>query len=242
MTIYASTQGPNGIRNNVSEILGYPLNKITVKQTVVGGAFGGKNDDASHIACLAAYGAYLTKKPVKLLLSRKEDMETSSKRHPAVLRVKTGANKDGYLTASKVEYYLNTGAFATIGPGVLAKGAKQAAGPYVIPNIDIQATCINTNLVPNGAFRGFGVPQVLFACEEQIDRLADKLGMDPIVFREKNIIKRGDKTTTGQLIDHSAGLHETLRVARDKSDWGYKWKPAPKAKHCLLYTSPSPRD
>jgi CO/xanthine dehydrogenase Mo-binding subunit len=206
------------------------LSKVTVKQTEVGGAFGGKNHDANHIACLAAFGAYITKKPVKLILSREEDIETTSKRHPAKLHTKTGATRDGLLTSYKVDYYLNTGAFATSGPGVLGKGARQAAGPYVIPNIDIEAYSIITNLVPSGAFRGYGVPQVLFACEEQIDRLATNLRMDPILFREKNIIKRGDKTTTGQLIDHSAGLHETLRVAREKSGWNKKWKTAPKIK------------
>jgi CO/xanthine dehydrogenase Mo-binding subunit len=200
---------------------------VTVKQTAIGGAFGGKNYDATHIACLAALGAYLTKKPVKLILSREEDIETTSKRHPAKLITKTGATRDGLLTAYKVEYIINTGAFATLGPGVLARGAKQAAGPYNVPHIDINAYSINTNLVPNGALRGFGVPQVLFACEEQIDRLAAELGMDPIVFREKNIIKKGDKTTTGQLIDHSAGLYETLQVAREKSSWDKKWKTAP---------------
>lgn len=237
MTVYSSTQEPYSIRKNISEILDYPLSKVTVKQTTIGGAFGGKSDDSNHIACLTALGAYLTKKPVKLILSRKEDIETTSKRHPAILRTKTGATRDGLLTTYQVEYYLNTGAFATIGPGVLAKGAKQAAGPYNIPNVAIQAYSINTNLVPGGAFRGFGVPQVLFACEEQIDRLATKLGIDPIDFREKNIIKRGDKTTTGQLIDHSAGLHETLLVAREKSGWDKKWKPAPNIKQILLESS-----
>jgi CO/xanthine dehydrogenase Mo-binding subunit len=234
ITIYASTQGPYSVRKNVSEILDYPLSKVTVKQTTIGGAFGGKNDDSNQIACLAAFGAYLTKRPVKLLLSRREDLETTSKRHPAVLRAKTGASKDGLLTAYQVEYFLNTGAFATIGPSVLSKGAKLAAGPYNIKNIDINAYCVNTNLVPFGAFRGFGAPQVHFACEEQMDRLADRLGMDPIVFRMKNIIRQGDKITTGQLIDHSAGMQETLQVAREKSHWREKWKPAPNLQDVLV--------
>jgi xanthine dehydrogenase molybdopterin-binding subunit B len=114
MTIYSSTQEPYSIRKNVSKVLGYPLSKVTVKQTAIGGAFGGKNYDATHIACLAALGAYLTKKPVKLILSREEDIETTSKRHPAILHTKTGATRDGLLTTYKVEYHINTGAFATL--------------------------------------------------------------------------------------------------------------------------------
>jgi len=233
ITVYGSMQSPFSVRKTVAATLGYALGKVTIVQTVTGGAFGGKGDDPQQIASLAALGAYLTKKPVKCILSREEDIETTSKRHPAVIRMKTGATKNGLLTSSTVDFYLNAGAFVTISPVVLSKGAMLAPGPYNVPHVSVRGYAITTNLVPFDAFRGFGAPQILYACEEQIDRTAAKLNMDPIRFREKNIIKKGDRTTHGQLIDHSAGLHETLTVARERSDWNNKWKPAPNIKHVV---------
>ena len=233
ITVYGSMQSPFTVRKAVADSLGYSLGKVTITQTVTGGAFGGKGDDPKQIASLAALGTYLTKKPVKCILSREEDMETTSKRHPAVIRMKTGATKNGLLTSSTVDFYLNAGAFVTISPSILSKGAMLAPGPYNVPHVNVQGYAIITNLVPFDAFRGFGAPQILFACEEQIDRISAKLNMDPIRFREKNIIKKGDRTTHSQLIDHSAGLHETLTVARERSNWNNKWKPAPNIQHVI---------
>jgi CO/xanthine dehydrogenase Mo-binding subunit len=207
--------------------------KVTIIQTTTGGAFGGKEDQPNQIASLAALGAYLTKKPVKFILSREEDIETTSKRHPAVIKIKTGATKDGILTAVKVDHYLNTGAFTTLAPAVLYRGALHAVGPYKCENVDVQAYAITTNLVPFGAFRGFGAPQVLFACEEQMDRIATELKMDPSEFREKNLLHKGDTTSFGQLLDHSVGMQETLRKAKEESDWNNRWKPAPDIKHVM---------
>lgn len=227
MIVYGSMQCPFYVKRAVSEILGYTMNGVTVIQTTTGGAFGGKEDQPSQIAGLAALGSYLTNSPVKYLLSREEDIETTSKRHPAVIRVKTGATTDGLLMAMKVELFLNTGAFSTLGPAVLHRSTIHTAGPYRIPNVNVQAYAVTTNLVPFGAFRGFGSPQVLFACEEQVDRIASKLKMDPLEFREKNLIKEGDVTTFGQLVDNSVGMIETLKKARERSGWTTKWKPAP---------------
>ncbi|UCD45045.1 MAG: xanthine dehydrogenase family protein [Candidatus Bathyarchaeota archaeon] len=227
MTVYGSMQCPFYVKRAVSEILGYPMSGVTVIQTTTGGAFGGKEDQPSQIAGLAALGAHLTKRPVKYLLSREEDIETTSKRHPAIVRAKTGATADGLLTAVKVDIILNTGAFSTLGPAVLYRSALHAAGPYRVHNVNVQAHAVTTNLVPFGAFRGFGSPQVLFACEEQIDRIAEKLNMDPVEFRERNLIREGDVTTFGQRVDHSVGMMETLKRAKERSGWTTKWKPAP---------------
>lgn len=230
MTVYGTMQCPFYVQRCVAEILGYPWSKVTIIQTTTGGAFGGKEDQPNQIASLVALGAYLTRKPVKYILSREEDIETTSKRHPAVIRYKSGATKDGLLTAFKAEIFLNSGAYSTLGPAVLFRSALHAAGPYRCDNVDVQAYGITTNLVPFGAFRGFGSPQSLFACEEQIDRLAAKLGMDPLEFREKNLLQVGDETTFGQILDHSVGMIETVKQAKEKSEWIENWKPAPQIK------------
>ena len=227
ITIYGSTQCPFYVQRAVADVLGYPWSKVTVIQTTTGGAFGGKEDQPNQIASLAALGAYLTRKPVKYLLTREEDIENTSKRHPAIIRVKSGATKEGVLTAVQVEYLMNAGAYATLSPAVLYRGALHAVGPYRCLNVNVQTYAIATNLIPFGAFRGFGSPQVLFACEEQIDRLAAQLDLDPIKFREKNILHQGDTTSYGQVVDHSIGLSETLKQAKEKSKWIEKWQPAP---------------
>lgn len=233
MTVYGSMQCPFYVQKAVSAILGYPWSKVTIIQTTTGGAFGGKEEQPNQIAGLAALGAYLTKKPVKFLLSREEDIETTSKRHPAVIKIKTGATKDGKLIAVKIDHYLNTGAFATLAPAVLYRGALHAVGPYNCENVNVQAYAVTTNLVPFGAFRGFGAPQVLFACEEQMDRIAVKLNLDPSEFRAKNLLHKGDTTSFGQLVDHSVGMQETLKKAKEESNWKSKWKQSPDFKYVI---------
>ncbi|MFX0014358.1 MAG: xanthine dehydrogenase family protein molybdopterin-binding subunit [Promethearchaeota archaeon] len=227
MTVYGSMQCPFYVQRAVSDVLGYPWSKVTIIQTTTGGAFGGKEDQPNQLASLVALGAYLTRKPVKYVLSREEDIENTSKRHPAVIRVKTGASKEGVLTAVQVEHLMNSGAYATLTPAVLYRGCLHAVGPYRCPNVDVQSYAIATNLVPFGAFRGFGSPQVLFACEEQMDRIAAQLGLDPTAFREKNLLKKGDTTSFGQTLNQSVGMLETLKQAKEKSNWKEKWKPAP---------------
>jgi len=227
ITVYGTMQCPFYVQRCVAETLGLDWSKVRIVQTVTGGAFGGKEDQPNQIASLAALGAWLTRKPVKYILTREEDVENTSKRHPAIIRMKTGATKDGVLKAVQAEILLNTGAYATLAPAVLYRSCLHSVGPYRCENVDIQAYAITTNLVPFGAFRGFGAPQVLFACEENMDRIAEKLGMDPTVFREKNLLKAGDKASFGQLLDHSVGSHETLRKAKEKSGWDKKWRPNP---------------
>ena len=228
--VYGTMQCPFYVQRCVSEILGMNWSKVTIIQTTTGGAFGGKEDVPNQIGSLVAFGAWLVEKPVKYILSREEDIETTSKRHPAVIRYKSGATKDGQLKAVKVEVFLNTGAYATLAPAVLYRSALHAVGPYRCENVDIQTYAVTTNLVPFGAFRGFGSPQVIFAGEEQMDRLADKLNIDPIDFREKHILKLGDTTTFGQHLDNSVGLDQTLQQAREKSEWDKKRKPSPTLK------------
>ncbi|MHA2225388.1 MAG: xanthine dehydrogenase family protein molybdopterin-binding subunit [Candidatus Hodarchaeales archaeon] len=226
ITVYGSMQCPFYVQRAVSDILGYPWSKVTIVQTTTGGAFGGKEDQPNQIAGLVALGGYLTKKPVKYIFTREDDIENTSKRHPAIIRMKTGATKDGLLTTVQAEYLMNSGAYATLSPAVLYRGCLHAVGPYRCANVDVQSYAIATNLVPFGAFRGFGSPQVLYACEEQMDRIAAHLNLDPTEFREKNLLRQGDTTSFGQMVDHSIGMLETLKQAKEKSEWKNKWKPA----------------
>ncbi len=233
ITVYGSMQCPFYVQRCVAEILGMDWSKVNIIQTTTGGAFGGKEDVPNQIGSLAAFGAWLVKKPVKFLLNREEDIETTSKRHPAVVRYKTGLTKDGMLKAVQVEVFLNTGAYSTLAPAVLYRAAMHAVGPYRCENVDVQAYAVTTNLVPFGAFRGFGSPQVIFPAEEQMDRAAEALGLDPSDFREKHILHVGDTTTFGQILTQSVGLEKTLKKARELSDWYNKRKPTPTIKQIL---------
>jgi len=211
MMIYGSLQCPFYVQNAVSHILGVPYNKVEVIQTTTGGAFGGKEDVPSIVASQAALVAFRTKRPAKLIYSREEDIESMSKRHPAVIDYKSGVTKGGYLNAVKVRYILNAGAYSTLSPIVLWRGTVHAAGPYKCTNVKVDSYAIATNTVPCGAFRGFGIPQITFAVESQMDELANKLNIDPIAFRLKNILRKGDRTVTGHLIQTSMELEKTLR-------------------------------
>jgi len=233
ITVYGSMQCPFYVQRCVAEILGMDWSKVNIIQTTTGGAFGGKEDVPNQIGSLAAFGAWLVKKPVKFLLSREEDIETTSKRHPAVVRYKTGITNDGMLKAVQVEVFLNTGAYSTLAPAVLYRAAMHAVGPYRCENVDVQAYAVTTNLVPFGAFRGFGSPQVIFPAEEQMDRAAEVLDIDPSDFREMHLLHVGDTTTFGQKLTQSVGLEKTLKKAREQSDWYNKRKPSPSIKQIL---------
>ncbi|OYD13747.1 hypothetical protein CH333_10090 [candidate division WOR-3 bacterium JGI_Cruoil_03_44_89] len=213
MVIYGSMQCPFYVQDAVSKILGLPYNRVEVIQTATGGAFGGKEDVPSLVASQAALIAFKTRRPAKLIYSREEDIESMSKRHPAVIHYKSGVTRDGHLNAVEVKYILNAGAYSTLSPIVLWRGTVHAVGPYKCPNVKVDSYATATNTVPCGAFRGFGTPQITFAVESQMDELANKLNMDPIEFRLKNILRKGDRTVTGHLIKDSMELEKTLKKA-----------------------------
>ncbi len=217
MEIFGTMQCPFYVRDAVAVTLGISLSNTHVIQTTTGGAFGGKEDVPSLPAAQAALLAQKTGKPVKIIYNREEDIATTSKRHAAVIRSKYGATKNGILRAAQVEYILDGGAYSTLSPIVLFRGVVHAVGPYRCENVNVQGFAIATNNVPAGAFRGFGSPQVLFAAERQMDELAKKLQIDPIEFRRKNLLRKNDKTVTGQKLPWSVGAHETLEKAIEKS-------------------------
>jgi CO/xanthine dehydrogenase Mo-binding subunit/aerobic-type carbon monoxide dehydrogenase small subunit (CoxS/CutS family) len=219
MTVYGTMQCPFYVQVALCETLGLPRSKVRVVQTVTGGGFGGKEDVPSLVACQAALLARKTGRPVKLTYSREEDIAVTSKRHPTWIRCRTGARKDGTLVAAEVEMLYDGGAYATLSPVVLWRGAVHAVGGYRCPNVRIDARAVATNRLPCGAFRGFGSPQVLFAAESQMDQLAVALGIDPAELRRRNLLRPGDETVTGQVVRDSVGALEVLERALGRAEW-----------------------
>ena len=149
---------------------------------------------AGHAALLARK----SRRPVKLVYDRVEDMLATTKRHPAIVRHRTGVTRDGRLTAIDIDAVLDGGAYATLSAVVLSRGLIHASGPYRCDHVRIRGRAMMTNTPPNGAFRGFGAPQTQFAAEVHMDRIADRLGLDPVRIREINALRPGDTTATGQ--------------------------------------------
>jgi CO/xanthine dehydrogenase Mo-binding subunit len=222
MAIYASMQCPFYVQKAVSKVLGLPMSKIRVIQATTGGAFGGKEDVPSQICSLAALMAWKTRRPVKLILDRGEDILTTSKRHPSTVHYRTAAKADGTITAIDVDVILNAGAYQTLSSAVLWRSLCTAAGPYRIPNVRVNAKSVATNTVPNGAFRGFGSPQVIFPHEAQMDRLAAKLNMDRAEIRRRNVLVEGDRSSTEQLLETSVGMSDSLNRATEMIGWNQR--------------------
>lgn len=191
----------------VAEVLNLPHNRVRVMGTMVGGGFGGKEDIS--VETFLALLALKTKKPVKLTYTREESIMCHPKRHPYVMHYKTGAKKDGKITALEVNLVADAGAYPYLSPLVLLYSTVDAAGPYNIPNVHINSYSVLTNNCISSANRGFGAPQVCFAYESQMDELASKLRMEPLKIREINYLKRGEKLPTGQEITNYIALPET---------------------------------
>ncbi|RLT34281.1 MAG: aldehyde oxidoreductase, partial [Chloroflexi bacterium] len=221
LTIYVGSQIPYSDRRQVAKSLGLEDEQVRVLGTLMGGGFGGKEDIAGQIH--AALAAQVTGRPVKILYSRSESLRFHPKRHGTLIRVKTGARRDGTLTAVEAELYGDSGAYASLGEKVMTRATTHATGPYVVPHTKIDCYAMYTNNAPCGAFRGFGVTQSAFAVESNMDILAEELGMDPAELRRKNAMRVGATTATGQLLRESVGLLECLdRVEgeiRRLGDW-----------------------
>src|SRR5206468_1805444 len=225
VVVYGSMQCPFYVQKAVASALGCDLARARVVQTVTGGGFGGKEDAPSAPGAQVALLAHATGRPVRLILSREEDMAVMSKRHPGRVRMRTAATRDGELVAVEVDYLLDGGAYATLSPVVLFRGTVHACGPYRVPNVKVDARAVRTNTVPSGAFRGFGEPQVVFAAESQMDRLAERLEMDPLALRRINALRSGDETTTGHKLTTSVGFAEVLDKVAEAADWEKKREP-----------------
>ena len=208
LTVWCGGQYAFRDQIQIARVLALDPRKVRVIANPLGGGFGGKDEITTqiHLALLT----YYTKRPVKMVISREESMIFSWKRHPMILRYKTGVKKDGTLVANEVYIYADTGAYASLGGPVVNLAVEHSCGPYRIPNTHIEGFCIYTNNGVAGAFRGFGVNQVTFAMESQMDEIARKLNMDPVELRRKNILKRGEETGIGSVIETSMGLKEIL--------------------------------
>lgn len=226
LTIWASCQDPFTLRDHLSGIFGLPLSRIRVIVPYVGGGYGGKLYVKAEP--ISAALSWMTRRPVKLQLSVNESFKTVT-RHPARVTVKTGVNKDGKLIARECQVYMDTGAYADAGPRVTQKAAYRALGPYKIPYAKVEAYGVYTNTVPAGAFRGFGALQVTWAYESQMDMIADRLKIDPLEFRLKNLLKKGDLYTVGDTpVD--CDLKEGLLKVADAIKWKEKNKNPNRAK------------
>ncbi|MCL5075709.1 MAG: molybdopterin-dependent oxidoreductase [Chloroflexi bacterium] len=208
VTIWVGSQGPGDDRRQVAASLALPEEKVRIIHLPTGGAFGGREDVTVQILC--ALGALHTKRPVKMVFSRLESLRVRIKRHAEYLRYKTGMTRDGKLVAAEVEIIGDTGAYASAGEAVLFRSAEFACGPYVIPNVKVDAYAVYTNNVPCGAMRGFGCPEPAFASEAHMDLIARRLGMDPLNLRQINALDVGRATITGDRLEHGVGLRETI--------------------------------
>lgn len=207
LNVQTGTQTPYGVRKSLAEIFKMPEEKIRVMVPYVGGAYGAK----SHLKLehLAAALSWKAKRPVRIQ-SRREEVFLTVTKHASVVKMKTGAKKDGTLVARKVDLYYDTGAFTENGPNVVHKATLTSTGPYRIPHIQANGYCILTNKPSAGAFRGYGVPQVALAYESHMDMLAEKLSIDPVEIRVKNVLREGDRHPTGVTM-HSVGYPELLQ-------------------------------
>jgi CO/xanthine dehydrogenase Mo-binding subunit len=219
ITVYGSMQCPYYVHRALAVLLGLPGDKVRVVQTETGGGFGGKEEYPSMIAGHAALLARKSGRPVKLIYDRVEDMVATTKRHPAIVRHKTGVTRDGRLTAVEIDAVFDGGAYATLSAVVLSRGVIHASGPYRCDHIRINGRATMTNTPPNGAFRGFGAPQTQFAVEVHMDRIAAELGLDPIRVREINALRPGDTTATGQRLGKDCSALPVLREAVKRTNF-----------------------
>jgi CO/xanthine dehydrogenase Mo-binding subunit len=222
ITVYGSLQCPYYVHRALKILLGLPDEKVRVVQTETGGGFGGKEEYPSMIAGHAAILALKAARPVKLVYDRVEDMVATTKRHPGVIRHRTGVTRDGRLTAIEIDVLLDGGAYMTLSPVVLSRGVIHSTGPYRCDHVRIRGRVVMTNTPPNGAFRGFGAPQTQFAAEVHMERIAETLRMDSVELREKNAFRPGDTTATGQKLGGDTSALAVLEEAVARS--GYREK------------------
>lgn len=217
LVVRGSMQCPFYILKALRHALGRDEARLRVVQAPTGGGFGGKEEYPSTIALHASLLALKSGKPVKVVYDRGEDMAATTKRHPSLVRHRTGVTPDGRLLAQDIEVILDGGAYVTLSPVVLSRGIIHAGGPYACDHVRIDGRAMFTNAVPFGAFRGFGAPQTHFANERHMDRIAARLGLDPAELRRRNLLRDEESTATGQVIrdgtDRRGLLEHALRLA-----------------------------
>jgi CO/xanthine dehydrogenase Mo-binding subunit len=219
VTVTGSLQCPYYVHKALKRGLGLNDRQARVVQAETGGGFGGKEEYPSMIALHASLLARKAKRPVRMIYDRHEDIAATTKRHPAIVRHRTGVTRDGRLVAQDIEVVMDGGAYCTLTPVVLSRGALHAGGPYVCPNVRIRARATRTNTPPNGAFRGFGAPQTEFAAETHLNRIAEQIGVSPLDIRRRNVYRPGDETPTGQILRDSVAGEEVLERAAEAAEF-----------------------
>ncbi|HYH91861.1 MAG TPA: xanthine dehydrogenase family protein molybdopterin-binding subunit, partial [Candidatus Saccharimonadales bacterium] len=216
LTVWASTQAPHWVGAELANMFRIPVSRVRVIVTTLGGGYGAKIDPS--IEPIVALLAQQARRPVRLALDRDEEFKTHTK-HAARVRVRTGALRDGTLVAHEATCWYNGGAFSKETPEKIFRGYA-SMGPYRVPNVHVDSYGVYTNVVPSAAFRGFGIPQMSWAHEGQMDVLADELGLDPLELRLHNVLVPGDTFSTGERIDEDLHYPALLRDAADRIGWG----------------------
>jgi CO/xanthine dehydrogenase Mo-binding subunit len=219
VTVIACMQSPHLVRDKVARVLGWKLNQVRIIQALTGGAFGKKDDTGPLISAYAAVAAVKTGRSAAYIMDRSEVVAVTPKRFPVRFKYKSGADRNGKITAVEVDITLEVGAYANRAPFWLWRQTAHACGPYEVPNVAVDGRAVYTNKVYGGSYRGFGNLALHFAAEQQVDKLAYELDMDPVDFRMRNILRVGGHTTCDQILDNSVGIDKCLEGVAAASDW-----------------------
>ncbi len=223
LTALGSMQCPYYVHKALVHAFGLPDERVRVRASAVGGGFGGKEDFPSLLAIHAALLSRASGKPVKMIYDRHEDIVATTKRHPSIVRHRTGVDREGRLLALDIEILMDGGAYTTLSPVVLSRALLHSFGPYRCANVRIRGRVLRTHTAPNSAFRGFGAPQVEFALERQMDRVARAVGIDPLEIRLRNVVEAGDRLPTGQVLDETTSARLCLETAAEKTRFRERW-------------------
>jgi len=216
ISVFGGTQAPFMNRDSIADILGISASDVRIVSSATGGGFGSKLDLSWQP--LVAIAAWHLSHSVRVTFTRRESMQSTTKRHPASIRARFACDADGSVTAADFHGVFNTGAYASWGPTVANRVPIHASGPYRIPHYRASTQAVYTHCAPSGAFRGFGVPQAAVAQETAFDDLARQLGMDRLAFRRQNALRNGDATVTGQVFNGAVGISECLQALQEPWD------------------------
>ncbi|ATW27165.1 xanthine dehydrogenase family protein molybdopterin-binding subunit [Candidatus Formimonas warabiya] len=215
LIVRTTTKSAHHDQHQICRVLGLPSDRVRVIAAVIGGSFGGKAD--MPLICMTSLAAWKTGCPVKIVYSREECLQTTTKRHPCIVTFTHAVRKDGRILGVKGEILLDAGAYSGYSSSVLGRSLGNAVGPYAVEHIEIDAKAVFTNNPSSGAMRGYGTPQMCFGHEGQMDQIAEQLGLNPWDVRLINALKPGDDSATGQMMREDIKFQETILAAREKA-------------------------
>ncbi|HEX8153872.1 MAG TPA: xanthine dehydrogenase molybdopterin binding subunit, partial [Thermoanaerobaculia bacterium] len=220
LTVHSSTQNPSEVQHVIADLMGVPIHKIVVVTKRMGGAFGGKECQATHPAAMASLVAMKTKRPARIVYNKDDDMRVTGGRHPFRNDYRIGFKKDGTITAAWFDLYSDGGAFNDLSTSVMGRAMTHSDNAYYLPNVEIHGTVCRTNRPPNTAFRGFGGPQGVCTIENALEEIAIFLGKDPMEIRARNVYGIDDRNITpyGQFVKNNT-LPRIFTEIRARADW-----------------------